>query len=564
MKILPTINPEDDDLPPDRAEAVLSEIEKQILSHFLELDSKGRFPNSPKTPDELHIFVRLAYNINIPKTVVIEGHRAPFEFLCDLFFEYGIVDKNGNKLNPEDRGVKNALAFGSRGSGKTHTVAVLNHLECIFKPECEIAHAGAVRAQAKQAFKNFAAFCQLDWFKDMCQRYEALTGKPFVVKETQEEYAFANGASQSIIVASEKGLRSPHPQKARLDEIDLMEWGLIQTGLSMVRNKKVPKLWNGKTDIRGQNVFTSTRQLEHGTMQTLIDRATEMGFKVYEWNIWDVLEKCTRQCENDPVYGTCPILTFCGGRAHNSDGFYPIDDFCAKVQGLDRDTFEVEWENKRPSRARLVYPMLDTKHHMTSEMLYKMTGERKPHPYWQVVSGLDFGFSPGHPTVYTKFCQLPTGPWLMFYCYSAEQRLLRDHAQAIKNSPFWKYSEAIYADWDAQDRTELKELGIRLQLANKDVEMGIDHIRHLLRGTPPLETPNLYFWVSDVDDFKPVTGALEELGKYAYPVGVDGRPVSTKPIKMYDNAADSTRYALYTWKQRSQGPTYRSYSIPGL
>lgn len=415
----------------------------------------------------------------------------------------------------------------------TFNVAILNLLDCLFKPGCEIASAGAVQTQAFQAFKYFTDFINSQWFKDFNAKYQAVVGRPFLEKDNKSEASFDNGSSQSIITASEKGLRSPHPNKARIDEIDLLEWSILQTGLSMAQSKGRP----GRPGyIRGQNVFTSTRQLENGSMQKLLDQAEQKGIKVYEWNIWDVLETCKRQCVNDPVHGSCPIYTFCQGRAHESEGFYPIDDFIDKARLLDRDTFETEWENKRPSRAKLVYSTYDsTRHLMTSEKLFKMTGYKVPQPTWQIVSGMDFGASEGHPFVYLKLCQLPTGAWLVFWEYVSNPRTLRDHAMEIKRSPYWRASEPIFSDWDAQDRRELRELGIKVQMANKDLDMGINHLRTLLNGTPPLEEPLLYFWGSEGGQFKPVTMTIRQFSSYSYPTGPDGKPISAKPIKVNDD-----------------------------
>lgn len=533
MKSLPTISSEE-------ADEALAEVNKQILERFLEIDGKGNFVNSPKNDDELHLFIQLAFGVTIPRKAVIEGHKAPFEFVADLFFER----------------VKNAVAFANRTGGKTYNVAILNFCDMLFKPGCEVAHGGATKVQANQCYKYFRDFLELSWFKDFCRRYQSTTGKEvFVIKDNKDASEFANKSEQTIIVSSEKGLRSPHPMKARLDEVDLIEWEILLTGLSMARNHP-----NGK--IRGQNVFTSTRQNEHGSMQKLLDDAANKGIKVYEWNIWDVLKKCPRKCHDDPQFGNCPIYTFCQGRAHDSEGFYDIDDFIDKVRLLDRERFEIEWENKRPSRARMVYPMLDqARHWMDREKLYKLTGHTVPQRDWQVVCGTDFGGSPGHPFTYLKFCQLPSGAWLMFHEYLNETGLLKDHAKAIKGSPLYRMQEANYSDWTAQDRKELKALGIRLMLANKDFDMSLDYVKSLFRGLPPREDPLLYFWMDDVEEFRPCKQAWQEFVRYNYPVGQDGKPISDKPIKVYDNAPDATRYALYTWKVKGSGFQYRTRHV---
>ena len=435
----------------------------------------------------------------------------------------------------------------------TWNTAILNFCDMFFKPGCEVAHGGAVKNQAKRCYKYFLDFLDKDWFKDFCERYREVTGREFIKKYTQEETIFDNGSLQEIIVATEKGLRSPHPHKMRLDEIDLIEWDVLQTGMSAVKSSEK----EGRK-IRGQHVFTSTRQNEAGSMQRLLDTADEKGVVIYEWNIWEVVEKCERRCENDPVYGTCPIYAYCQGRAHYSDGFYPIEDFIDKARVLDEETFEVEWENKRPHRNRLVYSMFDnTKHVLDQKGLYELTGSYVIDPTWQRVSGIDFGASPGHPFAYVKLAQVPTGEWIIFHDYKEEQRLLRDHARAIKESPFYKPNELAYSDWARQERLELQHHGVRTRKADKDVMSGIDYVRELLSGYPPHFKPQLYVMAHCKD-------TIEEFGMYQFRVGQDGKPIREEPLKIWDHLMDSVRYALYTYKTRGTGNRVRTYSVGGI
>ena len=432
----------------------------------------------------------------------------------------------------------------------TYTTAILNHLDMMFKPGCEIAHAGAIRTQADQSYKYFTGFLELPWMHDLNSAYREITGRKFVDKTLMGKTTFGNGSSLTIITASEKGLRSPHPHKVRLDEVDLIDWEQIQTGLSMTHSSK---------GIMAQNVFTSTRQLQHGTMQRMLDMAAEKGITVYEWNIWESVQKCNRRCENDPTHGTCPIYTFCKGKAHSSGGFYKIGDFIDKVKLIDREKFETEWENKRPARSKLVFSMFDnTRHVMDEAKLKALTGFTTIQPEWQRVSGLDFGSSPGHPFVYLKFARLPNGAWLLFHEYVASQRLLRDHAAAIKSSPGWTPTELIFADWQGrQDRVELQALGIRTKEANKDVLLGLDYLQELMRGYPPREEPMFYVWHT-------CKSTLDQFGKYSYYSDEGGAIHKDAPIKMHDDVADASRYALFSLKTRSSGPRYRTFTVPGL
>jgi hypothetical protein len=312
----------------------------------------------------------------------------------------------------------------------------------------------------------------------------------------------------------------------------------------------------GTHGIRGQNVFTSTRQKIRGSMQKLLNEAEQKGIAVYEWNIWEVVEKCPRRCFDDPEFGTCPIYAFCKGKAHHCEGFYSIDDFIDKVRLIDQETWETEWLNKKPSRSKLVYNF-DNRHIMTPDRLFKKFGVGRPSPYWHRVSGMDFGTGPGHPFVYVKLCQFPSGEYMVFYEYVAEQRLLRDHAQAIKTSPFYLPSELIYADWAAQERLELKSMGIRTRQAVKEVLVGVDYVKTLLSGFAPSFEPMLYVWYE-------CSFVIDEFTQYQWPTRADGSPDRTGlPMKRWDHSMDAIRYALYSSKGAST-VRYRARTIPGI
>ena len=164
----------------------------------------------------------------------------------------------------------------------TLNVAILNFLDLFFKPGCEIASAGATLDQASRCYSYFEDFLTRPWFERFTDRYKKKVGHDFVIRTIQKETLFHTGSKLEILTGSEKGLRGPHPHKARLDEIDEMEWSLIQTALSMTRSAD---------GIKSQNVFTSTRQKEHGPMQKLLDEAKGKGIEIYEWNIWEAVQE---------------------------------------------------------------------------------------------------------------------------------------------------------------------------------------------------------------------------------------------------------------------------------
>ena len=235
------------------------------------------------------------------------------------------------------------------------------------------------------------------------------------------------------------------------------------------------------------------------------------SMKIYAWCIWEILERCTRKCKGDPKYGDCPLYGECKGRAHNCDGFYKIDDLVQKWYSMSAETFETEWLNKRPSQEVLVYGK-DWK----DELVIELEG-RTPREIAEakgpnlVVSGIDFGSSPGHPFVYSKYfaCigelraalealssdfydieELKQGilgqalvTFYLFYEYRSSGATMRDHADKIRESPEYRENEIIFADPSAkQARIDLETLyGIPTYPADNAVEDGIDMLRLYLR-----------------------------------------------------------------------------------
>jgi hypothetical protein len=94
-----------------------------------------------------------------------------------------------------------------------------------------------------------------------------------------------NGAWIRALMASQKSVRGPHPQRLRLDEIDEMELAILEAsqGQPMETTKPDPVTGRPITDIQTQTVMSSTHQYPDKTMSTMLKRARENGWPVFEW-----------------------------------------------------------------------------------------------------------------------------------------------------------------------------------------------------------------------------------------------------------------------------------------
>jgi len=466
-------------------------------------------------------------------------HAAPFDYISDMFFER----------------TRNSIAFANRTGGKTTEVAILNHLDMAFKADCEVASAGSTLDQAGKVYKYFVAFHRHPTISAMCER-----------PPTRGSTTYVNNSFQEVVTGSIKGLNSPHPQKARIDEVELMDWGVLQEGLSMSMSKTTE---DGR-DIMGQNTFLSTRKYDVGTFQRLLNEAEDKGWKIYCWCIWEILEKCERECRGDEVRGDCPIFEKCRGMAHHCSGHYKIDDWIDKARSISTPVLDAQWFCKRPSTVELVYGA-----QWNREVHFGNSLSIVPMSNVLVMSAIDFGSSPGHPFVYQKayvdysdiFRALDdTEPgrelsykltFYIFYEYRSGADTIEGHSRRIKASPAWAAQEIIFADPSAkQARIDLLNLyKINTYSAINDVENGIELVRAHMETWPDYEEggalkSNYYILENYLDcQDEELVGTDVEMGRYRYPRTDEGKISSKVPLKIDDHGCDTTRYIIQSCYQ---------------
>lgn len=490
-------------------------VRTMMFHHFLE---KGI-----ENDTELKFWVEEFTPYKISNHVVCPEHTSPLSFLSDQFFER----------------VQTSIGFANRGGGKTSGVAVLNVLDAVFKPGIEIASAGAIQEQADKAFS---------YITDMLFKEKLLL--ELVTGSVKSATRLSNGSVIRVIAGTYHGFNSPHPCKTRVDEIELMAWEVLQEGLQMSISQK---------GFKAQDTLTSTRKWRKGTMQRLLDAAPEKKIKVFSWCVFEVLEKCTRLCHNDPVYGDCPAysmvdtdgqeILLCGGTAHRCNGWYSIEDFVKKIKVIDKDTWDTQWRNLRPSGQVLVYGDF-----YKDEMPWVVEPFDIP-THWQVVSAIDYG---------SKFAYLKAAidprdeTWYFFYEYFTEiDKSLETHAKIIKESPLFSSKELCYSDPSGRQAIlEMRKYGVPTQPANNDVYAGINVVKEMMtrRKTTSLPKIRIFSWCKRL---------REEIGSlYCYRLEKDGQPNKDVIVKKDDHMSDCLRYMVYSF--RTIQSSYSTRNIKGL
>lgn len=261
--------------------------------------------------------------------------------------------------------------------------------------------------------------------------------------------------------------------------------------------------------------------------------------------IFEVLEKCNRECFNDPVHGDCPVYDhitpdgekkpLCGGIAHKCNGWYKIVDFIKKAQLLDWETWETQWRNLKPSGAILVYG-----DYFKDEEPWVCEPFDIPKT-WQVVSAIDYGSKFG----YLKGAIDPTDEtWYIFYEYYTEiDRDLESHAKTIKQSPRFGRREIGYSDPSGRQAIlEMKKYGVNTKPANNDVYAGINKLKSMFQrrgGTNGMPQIRVFKWCERI---------IKELGQlYCHKIEKDGTPNRDVIVKKDDHMSDCLRYMIYSY-----------------
>jgi hypothetical protein len=500
---------------------------KQLLEEFLHWGIQE--------PDALYFYIQEYLGYRMPTKALCAHHQSPFEFIESAFFEK----------------FRSAILMGARLSGKTLLLAILNHLDSMLKGKIEIIHTGASLAQANRGNRYFK------------ETFEAPFMAPYLVSSSASPKSSYNSTSTTwngsivgITAGTMKGLNSAHGQRVKVDEVEVINsWEILQESMSISHS----------TDkIQAQDIYASTRKKPSGIMQRLLNEADERDMRVYAFCVWEVVERCERDCVDDKMYGTCPILNLCKGRAHHGDGWFKVGDLIAKAKNMSPNTFAAQWECKKPSDSQLVYGnywyedihVLSLDPNSRFKSLHSVFGVWTIPHEWKRVGAIDFG---------ARFCYLQfaidprTESWICEYEYFFEgDRLIETHATHIKSAPGWPRRMPIYADPSGkQERIELAKIhSIKTLPAIKNIPLGVDAFRKQLTISPILGRPK-FFVLEHCARFR------MEIETWSHPTNTDGTPNLDDYNDGPDEAMDCARYAVHSYDKTHVSRIY-AMTIDGL
>ncbi len=392
----------------------------------------GRFER-PEDDDALHAWIAERLGYRIPRVPVCEGHAAPFQPLADLFFER----------------VDGAVLWANRGGGKTLLLALLAFLEALHKPGVDILGLGGSLAQAAIGFDYLHGFVERLGLHDE------------VAQQSSTALRLKNGSRITVIPASTRQARGPHPHKLRCDEVDECPPDVLWAALQGPQTKAA----EGDGVVIARSVaLSSTLHKPYGTMQQLVDAHEAKGLRLYKWCYREVTQRCLlrkagAEVTDEELPGSgvahcpedCPLLESCAGKLRDADGYLPVSDVQQARRLNDRATWAVEWECERPNVAGSVYD---------PALVERAVQPVMRDPALPAVIGVDWGYT--NPTVILLAQERGEVIEVLSAEYRKRQPITTrvDHIARLveKHRARMVYADAAGADENA----ELRVLGVRV------------------------------------------------------------------------------------------------------
>ena len=203
----------------------------------------------PQDDDELWWMIYALWGIKFPRTKVCDHHTAPFDALAEAYFARENV----------------SIWKASRGlGGKSFMLGTLSLCESVLLG-AGVTILGGSSSQSLMVHRA----TDIAW-----EHHNA--PKPMIEKRTMFDTLLTNHGWIRSLTASQTSVRGPHPQRLRLDEIDVMDMAVLEAAQGQ-------PMRNREKGIETQTVMSSTHQYADGTMSKILSRAKENNWPVHEW-----------------------------------------------------------------------------------------------------------------------------------------------------------------------------------------------------------------------------------------------------------------------------------------
>jgi hypothetical protein len=207
----------------------------------------------PRTNDQLWLAIRYHFGVEIPRVAVCDGHSSPFDTFADAYFAR----------------YDNIVVKASRGlAGKTFGMATLVAAEAAFLG-APVTLLGGSLEQAGYAHE----------YEQALWKYKG--APPILASDpTHRRTQLTNEGEIVLLAASTKSARGSHRPRLRLDEVDEMDWKVLEAALGTPMEQTdaagapiTPQVLMGSTHHNPQGTFT----------RVLEELAVENDWEVREW-----------------------------------------------------------------------------------------------------------------------------------------------------------------------------------------------------------------------------------------------------------------------------------------
>lgn len=216
------------------------------------LPTSYQLTRPPHGDDELYQVVQSFWGVTIPRGKYCPHHQAPFDAFATAFFA----------REPQ------VLCLGSRGlSGKSQLMSVLGiTMGVIWGTDVNIVGGSENQSQ------NVLEHIRRAWESPGAPRQ-------MIKSDAVQKMVLTNNAIIRPLTASQKAVRGPHPPRLLLDEIDEMDYEIMESA----KGQPMPQPNHVGAKIPQQTMMASTLQYAAGTMAQEMARFREEGLPLFEW-----------------------------------------------------------------------------------------------------------------------------------------------------------------------------------------------------------------------------------------------------------------------------------------
>ena len=417
----------------------------------------------PLTRVQLKQYLRRYLKYRVPDRKICGHHASPFDYLwyaysCDLAAQMRkkrIRRKLRTLPKPPSNG--DCIVWANRGGGKTQLAAIATLLEGLFKEKCQTLILAGSLDQSGRMYEYLQQFVA-DGFAD------CLDGKML-----KESCAFQSGATVQILPQSSAAVRGRHIHKLRCDEIEMFDADVFSAAQFVTQST------NGCTAAME---MLSTMHRPYGLMQQIIDDAAKSRIPVFQWCMWETIERCTQ----DRSCSRCPLNADCQGKARRANGYLKIDDCISQMRRSSRAGFESEMLCLRPNLENAVFAEFDPAVHV-APVIYDAN--------LPLYRAIDFGFV--NPFVCLWIQVDAEGVVRVIDEYVRHKATIAIHAEVMKVRTPCRESQVTgtFGDPAGDGRNdvtgtssikELASMGIGVRVRRSGITEGIEKIRAALRS----------------------------------------------------------------------------------